>query len=447
MNEGIAVTDLIACLLSRRTVQAALASSCILAGAANATTIGDAIMAGKPDIDLRARYEDVDDSSKPLLGQATTLRARLGYVTGSWHGLKFLFDVDQIWTVGGATYNSTRNGKTAYGLIADPSMTALDRLQLSYDTGYDTTITVGRQRILIGNQRFVGNVGWRQHEQTYDSVSAVSHAVKGLTLTYAYLYRVNRVLGPEQPANTTAIPAATAQAPYFKSNSHIMDAVYTGIAGLRLEGFAFLLDLGAPAYATSAAQVTAVNKLSTATYGARADYSWKMGGGMAGKISGEYAHQTDYAHNPLHYGLDYWLGQASLSYAGLTGLVGYESLGGNGTIGFSTPLATLHAFNGWADLFLATPVNGLDDGYVSASYLLPLGFADLKSLKGTAVYHRYTTAHLNEGIGSEWDLSAELTVDSNASFLVKYAAYQGSNTAFGGSPDKSIFWLQAAYKV
>ena len=29
--------------------------------------------------------------------------------------------------------------------------------------------------------------------------------------------------------------------------------------------------------------------------------------------------------------------------------------------GFNTPLATLHAFNGWADRFLTTPVKGLAD--------------------------------------------------------------------------------------
>jgi len=35
---------------------------------------------------------------------------------------------------------------------------------------------------------------------------------------------------------------------------------------------------------------------------------------------------------------------------------------------------------------------------------------------------------------------------ANASVLVKYANYQGSGTSFGGFPDKSIFWLQLAYK-
>ena len=83
-----------------------------------------------------------------------------------------------------------------------------------------------------------------------------------MTFTYAYLYRINRVYGPDIPAPSNTAPAAAAQANYFKSNSHVMDGVYTGVPGLRLEGYAFLLDLSAPSYAALAVQQTAVAKLS-----------------------------------------------------------------------------------------------------------------------------------------------------------------------------------------
>ncbi len=135
---------------------------------------------------------------------------------------------------------------------------------------------------------------------------------------------------------------------------------------------------------------------------------------ITGKLTGEFAHQTNYANNPVSLALNYWLGEGSLSYAGLTGLVGYEVLEGNGTIGFATPLATLHAFNGWADMFLVTPVNGLRDLYVRASYTLPADFLEMRSLTGIVTYHDYTTDNLHAGIGSEWDVSAELAVDANA---------------------------------
>lgn len=401
---------------------------------------------GRAVIDLRARFETVEDSSKTLDANAETIRARLGYETGYWNNLQFAFDFDQIWTVGGATYNSTRNGKTLYPAIADPAMTALNRLQLTYASDFDTKFTIGRQRLLIGNQRFVGNAGWRQHEQTYDSLSAVNTSIEDLTFTYAYLYRINRIGGPAIPVPSTTAAAATGQANYFKSNSHVMDAVYIGVDNLRLEGYTYLLDLSAPGFATTAAQQTATSKLSTATYGGRADYNFPLADGIGGKLTGEFAHQTEYANNPLSIKLNYWLGEASATYAGVTGLVGYEVLEGNGTIGFATPLATLHIFNGWADMFLTTPANGLKDLYGKVAYTIPADFIEMKSLTGTVMYHSYATDNLNAGIGSEWNVSAELAVDGNASLLLKYASYQGSGVAFGGFPDKSIFWLQTAYK-
>ena len=423
-----------------------LAFLCSTAAAHAELPLAGIIAQGRPVIDLRARYETVTDNSKTLDANANTIRARLGYDTGYWNNFQLGFDFDQIWTVGGATYNSTRNGKTAYPTVADPSMTALNRLTLTYASDFDTKFTIGRQRLLIGNQRYVGNAGWRQHEQTYDSLSAVNTSITDLTFTYAYLYRVNRVNGPAIPVPSNTNPAATGQANYFKSDSHVMDAVYVGVDNLRLEGYAFLLDLSAPGFATTVPQQTATSRLSTATYGGRADYSFPLGEDVGGKLTGEFAHQTNYANNPLSISLNYWLGEASASYAGLTGLVGYEVLEGNGTIGFATPLATLHAFNGWADMFLTTPTNGLKDLYLKASYALPADFIEMRSLTGIVTWHDFTTDNLNAGIGSEWDASLELAVDANASVLAKYAGYQGSGVAFGGFPDKSIFWLQLAYK-
>ena len=410
------------------------------------TSVIDAIAKGRPVIDLRARYETVQDAGKTLDANASTLRARLGYETGTWNGLSVQADFDQIWTVGGSTYNSTRNGKTLYPLVADPAMTALNRMQLTYVSDFSTKFVLGRQRLLIGNQRFIGNSGWRQHEQTFDALSAVNSTIDGLTLSYAYLYRINRIYGPAQPVPSNTPAAATGQASYFKSNSHILDAVYAGLPGLRLEGYAFLLDLSAPGYATLPAQQLATARLSTATIGGRGDYGIALMEGVTMKLSGEFAHQSEYASNPLSISLNYWLGEGSVSWNGLSGLVGYEVLGGNGTIGFATPLATLHAFNGWADMFLTTPANGLKDFYLKAGYSLPADFVAAKSLNLSAIWHDYRTDALAQGIGSEWDLQAELVMDANLSFMAKYASYAGAGATFGGFPNKSIFWLQTAYK-
>jgi hypothetical protein len=413
---------------------------------AQAASLRDAIKDGTPIIDLRARYETVQDATKPFDAHAQTLRARLGYETAAWNGLQLAVDFDQVWAIGGKAYNSTRNGRTAYPLIADPAMTALNRLQLSYASDFGTRFVIGRQRLPIGNQRFIGNIAWRQHEQTFDALSLVNTSLPGLTFTYGYLYRVNRINGPDVPVPSNTLAAATGQANYFKSDSHVMDGVYTAIPGLRLEAYAFLLDLSAPGYATLPAQQVAAARLSTATYGGRADYSIPLVADVTGKITAEYARQTNHAGNPLSLGLDYWLGEASVSHGPASLMAGYEVLDGNGTIGFATPLATLHIFNGWADLFLTTPVDGLKDFYLKAAYVLAADDIGMKSLTGTVIYHSYDSARLDAWLGSEWDLQAELAVDASTSFLFKYADYHGAGIPAGGFPSKSVAWLQAAYK-
>ena len=399
--------------------------------------VGDWLAQGKPIIDLRARYETVDDKDKAFSAQAPTLRLRLGYESSPWHGLALAFDFDEVVDLWSTGYNSTRNGKTAYPTIADPQMLVVNRLQLSYATDFDTTIVVGRQRLQFGDQRFIGNSGWRQHEQTFDAVTVANTSVPGLTLTYAYVGRVNRVFGPEDP-----VPA-TAQAGHFGSDSHLFNAVYSGFPGLKLEGYAYLLKLDQQGPASA---VAATSKLSTATYGARAEYRATLMDGLVGHANGAIAHLQNYADNPLAISLDYWLAEASLTYAGVTVLAGDEALGGDGTIGFSTPLATLHPLQGWADMFLTTPANGIDDVYFKAGYALP-GVLGTKNLVATVVHHDFRTDRAGVGIGSEWDASLEWTLDQHTSFLLAAADYQGAGVGLGGFKDKAIGWVQAAYKL
>jgi hypothetical protein len=106
----------------------------------------------------------------------------------------------------------------------------------------------------------------------------------------------------------------------------------------------------------------------------------------------------------------------------------------------------LHAFNGWADLFLTTPANGLKDLYLRAAYALPVDFMAAKTLNLSAAWHDFKTDTRNAGIGGEWDAQAELTMAANLSVLLKYADYQGAGLAAGGFADKSVFWLQTAYR-
>ncbi|MEO7187124.1 MAG: hypothetical protein ABIW58_01810, partial [Sphingomicrobium sp.] len=119
----------------------------------------------KPLLDLRLRYEDVDQDGIAREARALTTRVRAGaeFKTGPW----------SVLAEGEATgalsekYFSGLNSRTNLPLVADPENIELNRLQLQYRGVPKLVATVGRQRINLEDQRFVGSVGWRQNEQTF----------------------------------------------------------------------------------------------------------------------------------------------------------------------------------------------------------------------------------------------------------------------------------------
>jgi hypothetical protein len=292
----------------------------------------------RPLIDLRLRLEDVDQANKakaavpPLSAPDSAIRP------GEFEGFSALAEFDAVQHLGPKHFNDSINGLNAYPTIADADMVALNRLQLSYGLRLatnaaagappDLRFTIGRQRIVLGDGRFIGNADWRQHEQTFDALSVADSSIPATTLTYSYVTRVNRVFGPHSSVGT------------FDSHSHLFNAVYGGLLpALKLEAYGYFLDLRqAPT-------------LSTATYGVRGDGSFDLGSGFAARLNGAVAHQNEYAKNPLRIDLSYYLGEAGLSYQGFTATLGYEVLQGNGAMGFQTPLANLHPFQGWAGYF------------------------------------------------------------------------------------------------
>ena len=391
---------------------------------ARAQDVVDALIDGTPLADLRLRYETIDQSNKTKTAEATTLRARVGYQTGSYFGFSALAEADFVQHFGPEHFNNTINRLTQYPAIPDPDLAALNRLQLTYvahfaadaDAMPDFKLIVGRQRIQFGDQRFIGNAGWRQHEQTYDAITAVETPVKDVTFTYAYVARINRVFGPESEAGT------------FDSHSHLLNLGYTGIQHLKLETYAYLLDLRqAPT-------------LSTATYGARAESSFPIGQATL-TLNAAVARQEDYGRNPLKVDLDYYQLEGGATYEGFTGSVGYEVLAGNGTIGFQTPLASLHLFQGWAESFVVDPPNGVEDLYVKANYGLPA--APLaQRVSASVIYHDFRAEHVPLDYGNEWDARLEAQIDRRLVLDADYGDFNGK----GAIPDKKGFWLYATWR-
>ena len=155
----------------------------------------------------------------------------------------------------------------------------------------------------------------------------------------------------------------------------------------------------------------------------------------------EYAHQTDFAESTVGNDHNYYtveLGLAASAIASLfdvTGKVGWEVLDGDGIRTFQTPLANLHAFNGWTDRFLSTPVSGIQDFYGS------LGIkAYGVSLLGIDHVFRAEQGGLDHG--TEWGVRIARTFFDHLTLAAKYANYSAEDT----SVDTENLWLTVRVK-
>ncbi len=407
----------------------------------DADSIIAAIAAGHLLLDVRGRWEHVDQTKTKTLTEdanAYTVRTQLGWETGAWHDVKALLEFQNVSHLGPEDYAVNIPGATTpplngpskakYPLVNDPDETELNRLQLAWSPVKEFTATVGRQRILIDDQRFIGNVGWRQNEQTFDAARA-EFAAAGFSGTYVYLDRVNRVLGPSTN---------------WQSDSHLLNLAYAAIPQLRLEGFVYALDFSN----------SAIN--SSITEGGRVTGKAPLGP-LQLAYGGTYAEQSNY-HSGVtpNFHLPYYDVNLAASWRMLTGKADYEVLEGNGVRGFTTPLATTHGFNGWADAWVSPGgnksfVDGIKDLNGSLAYRPPIKAPFFFNPELTAIYHDFYDEKTGAGLAHEVDLLATAAFTKQLSGLVKFADFQRNATVPLGTatppPSRTKVWIGFEYRL
>lgn len=344
---------------------------------------------------FRLRHEGVDDSSNKD-ASALTLRSVIGYETPTLNGFKLLAEYEDVRALGD-DYAPEKNG---YALVADPENSEINRAQLSYSQDAFKAI-IGRQKIILDNARFVGNVGWRQNEQTFDAVK-IDYTVDAVEVQYAYVDQVNSILRKFDA----------------DVSNHLLNVSYTGLEQGKLTGFAYLLK-------------DDDSKAKNDTYGVR--FAGKQALDNLNLIySASYATQSTDSFDASYLAIE-----GGLKVAGITLAAGNETLGSDdGKYGFQTPLATKHAFNGWADKFLGTPKDGLSDTYVKA-------VTKVAGIKLLAMYHSYKADEGNTTYGTETNLLAAKKINKNFSLGIKAAAYKADD--FNKDTDKLWIWGQASF--
>ncbi len=361
-------------------------------------------MDGKASLDFRYRYEAIDQDGFSDDAGASTLRTRFTWKSGQVDKFKLGIEADYISVIGGEKYNSTENGKGRYPVVPDPEGFDLNQAYVTY-LGDKVTVDAGRQRILHGSQRFVGGVGWRQNEQTYDALR-FRPKFSEWTVEYAYVWNVNRIFGPDDGAQ----PAD------WYGSSHFLTAARPINEDHKIEMFGYLLDFeddnGPP------------NSSSTWGLG----YKGKVG---IASLSATIATQSDYADNAADYSARYYALQADIPVKPVTLTVGYEVLGSDdGTAAFMTPLATLHKFQGWTDKFLVTPATGIEDAWLGVK-------GKVKGFGWNLMWHDFSADEGGADYGTELNFVVNYAVNKHVKLQLKAADYDAEDF----SADTTKVWF------
>jgi hypothetical protein len=392
---------------------------------------------GAIKFDLNYRYENVNEDNRfspvtglplpstaqPETANANTARLRLGFLTPTFHDFQAYAEYEGNWAMQNE-YNSTRNFNTAYSTVADPDLSELNQFWFTYTGIADNVLKVGRQRIKFDDDRFIGNVGWRQMETTFDAVLLThnNQTLFGLVVNAGYIGNVQTFTGTTEHI----------QAPILNVNYKMGD--YGNMIG-----YGYWLDY------TDINEPATIEK-SSQTYGLRATCcvkpldSIKISENFGLAYTAEWSHQSDYGHGTVGYDEERYNVMGGVSAYKIMFQGAMEQLGGSGVNKhFDTPLGTNHAFQGWADLFLVTPNNGIRD--VFGTIMVPFQRGDIVL---TGVYHDYSDDTGRFDYGNEWNFQAVKKFGKHYSLLAKYAYYNAADNSDPTfkSTDTQKIWLQ-----
>jgi hypothetical protein len=393
-----------------------------------ANSLSEAITDGKYKANFRLRYENVDQEGKAENAEAFTLRSLIGYETKAFHGFSVNAEVYGVSPLND-NYNDLDKGVTSpsrakYPAIADPEEYDFHQLYIQW-ANTENNVKLGRQGMILDDWRFVGDVRFRQNWAVFNGLSFMNKSLSNTAVNLAHYAQVKQI--------TTKIQDADIE---------IANVKYAITPTTSLTGYGYLIDWNGSAMKAS----------SNKTFGLRLDGSQKVDGQWKVLYTAEYAKQDNYKDGSNLIDNYYYRAGAGAGYGDWFVRVDQEKLSGNADgKAFQTQLGTNHLFQGWADVFLVTPNEGIKDTMLIAGGKL-MG-ATIKS-----EYHwinsdrNFTKVGGGTGdkYGIEFDLGVYYTFTKQISSSMEYANFKEDDKylAKAGNPRKpdiEKIWLTVTY--
>ena len=372
---------------------------------------------GSMYLELRPRYEVADEAGLERSARLS-LRSAVGVATRPYRGISLLAEGESVVVARrGLAFDTIGrpNGRTTVG---DPADTSLNQLYVDLQHPWARSgIRVGRQRLALDDQRFVGSAAARQNDMTMDAaVLEADLGLPDLRAFYAYVERVQRPFGDQGGSATRD----------FESSSHLLRVAYARSSLLSLKLFSYWIDLrSAPSF-------------SSRSVGLRLEGSRELSPRRSVAYAFTLARQSDHADNPVSYDAVYLALRASLRDGALGTLtLGFERLGSDrGKAVFSTPLATLQTFNGQASVFSDNGGReGLRDWMLELEPELPA------RLRGRATLHRFTSDRSSRSLGWELDVALSRPVHPLVTLELVGACYRARSDV---RASRLRAWIQAS---
>ena len=442
-------------------------------------TLLDSIMQGKPMTSFRLRYENVDQdgfqqkinntgaitpNKKLESADAFTLRSLIGWQTAPFHNFSFAAQITDVHAFtdnyNDRRHNLTDPGNNNYANIVDPTYTDINQLFVDWTGIKNTRLRLGRQQLNLDNVRFIGDIGFRQNMQVFDGVSVLNKSIPDTEIFAAHFDKVRQI-------NTEL----------RSGNIDIVNVKYRISPSEALVGYGYFIDVanlsqnnGDPTKPSFAAQGgnglgasqdfkrTATTDASSKTFGVRLDGIRKIDDNWKVLYTAEYAKQDDYAGGSSLIDAHYFKLGGGAMYSVWSLRIDHEVLSSNnGKYAFQTPLGTNHLFQGWADQFLATPRQGIEDTFITFA-------GSIEKAKLLAEYHVFKSDEKFETLGStpvkrkfgdkygtEFDASIAYPFTDKILGKLEYAKFNEEDvygpTLQGAARkgDKEVFWATAMY--